>query len=94
MTKRSDFVEIEILRQFDQLNLLKKIILNKAQCVMLNIRNLKILTKDTNIVEKDNDKIIGEIAKYIKARKEDRALSQIDKTLINYLTEDLIHPYD
>ena len=94
LVKKCDFVKI--LRKLDQFSLIKKIILNEGQCMLLNNRDLKIITsKDENLltskrIEIDGDEGINEhirvsIINYLKSRMETNSISEIDKLLVKYL---------
>jgi len=87
LDKKCDFVEIT--KSLDQLRLLKKVILNKGQCLILNNRDLKIVTEkaeEQNVVNKEKN---TEILNYIKERKENKMINQIDMVLFNYLPKEI-----
>lgn len=75
----------------DQFKLLKKTLLNQGQCLILNNRDLKVITEKTmenecNDDEEDAEKIID----YVKMRKEGNKLDHIDRLLISFLPSKLI----
>jgi len=87
LSKKCDF--LEILRTQDQFRLFKKLILNEGQCLLLNNRDLKILTEETPLINEDfeTDQILKEnlIFEYLKSRKENSTFNQIDQLLVKYL---------
>ena len=92
LTKKCDFVQI--VKSLDQFRLIKKIILNEGQCLMLNNRDFKILTQDsiTNHDKKDIDEdevIKKEISSYFKLRNEKNLVNQVDTLLLKYLRKEL-----
>jgi len=86
---------IEVFKLFNQLRLLKKLLLDKNQCYLLDNRELhslthnKIETTDTiqdlnQIIETEN---FDNLIEYLKAKEQN--LSNIDLVLLSYLKEDI-----
>jgi len=86
LDKKCDF--IEITKTLDQLRLLKKVVLNKGQCKILNNREFKVITEKELIPDNEVEEIKKEIQEYIKQRKEIGVFNQIDQVLLNYLPKE------
>ena len=86
MTRRVIF---EISKKLDQFSLLKKLLLNEGQCLLLNNRELKIINEKTlEVGDVTQDKLNEvEMINYIKSRKENNQFSQVDNLLVKYLPE-------
>jgi len=90
---QNKFDHIKTSRYLDQFRLIKKLILNEGQCLMMNYRVLRTLTERTKPEEENNGEIENktkdEIIEYVKSRKDSELLSPIDQLLINYLPKEL-----
>jgi len=79
---------VEITRTLDQFRIVKKVILNEGQCLILDSRETKTITekytKKLKIV-KSEDIIKKEIGEYLKRRKDINMYNDVDKLLLNYL---------
>ena len=85
LTKKCDF--FEICKSIDQFRLLKKLLLNEGQCLLIKNRELKTLTNETELDSPiTNDQLKKDIIQYIKSRKDSGSFNQIDKVLMNYAT--------
>jgi len=95
LNKKLDIVEL--CKNFNQFRLLKKLLLNKNQCYLLENRELNSLTIVKSIpneeIEDLNEyyekKRFNLLVEYLKLKKFDENISNIDKLLIKYLNYDL-----
>lgn len=88
LTKKLDY--IGVLRMMDQFRLIKKLVLNEGQSLMLNKRELQIVSeKVKSSGELDDNSYIQQIEEYIKSRKENRLWNQVDILLLNYLEKEI-----
>ena len=87
LSKKCDFIEIS--RLLDQFRLLKKVMINEGQCLLLKNRDFsKINERDFNL-ESEYNGTYKEIVEYMKARKESGLMNQIDLLLFNYMKQEI-----
>ncbi len=85
---------IKLINRFEQLNFLKKVVLNKNQCTMLeNIDKNSIVDKPI-FSKKESKKInqkekINNLTKYLQKGSSENNLNKVDVILYNYLKPEI-----
>lgn len=88
---------LKVLQSFDQFKILKQILLNQNQCYMLDnkgksrIYNKRISSKAdfSKVIEEKKVQKDLELIKYLREKKENDEISEVDRLLFNLMDEEL-----